>query len=249
MADRRMFSKVVVESDMFLDMPITARALYFHLGMQADDFGFINSPKKVQRMVGCSDDDMKLLIAKGFLIPFDSGVVLVRHWKQNNYIRPDRCKPTVCQSEADMISVGKAGQYELCQPVVNQLTTICQPNDIPSDNQLTVNCHPSIDKYSLVQSSIGDKASADASAKPTRHKYGRYENVLLSDEDMVKLKQEFPTDWEERIERLSEYIASKGAKYKNHLATIRVWARKDKNEEKPKDDEPPKTKWFFAGGD
>lgn len=92
-------------------------------------------------------------------------------------------------------------------------------------------------------------ASADASAKPTRHKYGRYENVLLSDEDMVKLKQEFPTDWEERIERLSEYIASKGAKYKNHLATIRAWARKDKNEEKPKDDEPPKTKWFFAGGD
>ena len=229
MADRRMFSKVVVESDMFLDMPITARALYFHLGMQADDFGFINSPKKVQRMVGCSDDDMKLLIAKGFLILFKTGVVLVRHWKQNNYIRPDRCKPTVCQSEADMISVGKAGQYELCQPVVNQLTTICQPNDIPSDNQLTVNCHPSIDKYSLVQSSIGDKASADASAKPTRHKYGRYENVLLSDEDMVKLKQEFPTDWEERIERLSEYIASKGAKYKNHLATIRVWARKDKN--------------------
>lgn len=71
------------------------------------------------------------------------------------------------------------------------------------------------------------KSSAGASAKPTRHKYGQYKNVLLSDEDMVKLKSEFPEDWERRIERLSEYIASKGAKYKNHLATIRAWARKE----------------------
>lgn len=71
------------------------------------------------------------------------------------------------------------------------------------------------------------KSSATASAKPTRHKYGQYQNVLLSDEDMEKLKSEFPEDWEQRIERLSEYIASKGAKYKNHLATIRAWARKE----------------------
>lgn len=74
------------------------------------------------------------------------------------------------------------------------------------------------------------ESSATASAKPLRHKYGQYQNVLLSDEDMEKLKSEFPEDWEQRIERLSEYIASKGAKYKNHLATIRAWARK---EEKP----------------
>ncbi len=72
------------------------------------------------------------------------------------------------------------------------------------------------------------KSSAKASAKPTRHKYGQYKNVLLSDEDMEKLKAEFPADWEQRIERLSEYIESKGAKYKNHLATIRSWARKEK---------------------
>ena len=70
--------------------------------------------------------------------------------------------------------------------------------------------------------------AARASAKPTRHKYGQYKNVLLSDEDMDKLKAEFPSDWEQRIERLSEYIESKGAKYKNHLATIRSWARKEK---------------------
>lgn len=71
------------------------------------------------------------------------------------------------------------------------------------------------------------KSFATASAKPTRHKYGQYQNVLLSDEDMAKLKSEFPEDWEQRIERLSEYIASKGTKYKNHLATIRAWARKE----------------------
>ena len=135
MADRRMFSKTVVESDTFLDMPITARALYFHLGMQADDDGFVIGPKKVQRMAGCSDDDLKLLIAKGFLIPFDTGVVLVRHWKQNNWIRVDRYKATVCQTEFAMVSTGNAGQYELGIPSDNQVSTSCQPVGIPSDNQ------------------------------------------------------------------------------------------------------------------
>lgn len=93
------------------------------------------------------------------------------------------------------------------------------------------------------------RASADAPAKPARHKYGQYENVLLSDEDMGKLKKEFPADWEQRIERLSEYIASKGAKYKNHLATIRAWARKDKPKEDEKQEDRPKVKWLRRGDD
>ncbi len=153
MADRRMFSKAVVESDVFLDMPITARALYFHLGMQADDDGFINSPKKVQRMAGCSDDDMKLLIAKRFLIPFETGVLLIRHWNQNNWIRPDRHKPTVCQSEIAMVTIDKAGQYELGTQPDNQLSTSCQP----TDNQVVGKRLHSIEEYkeySLVKTSI-----------------------------------------------------------------------------------------------
>ena len=94
MAERRMFAKSIIDSDAFLDMPLSSQALYFHLGMRADDDGFVNSPKKIQRITGSSDDDLKLLIAKNFVIPFDSGVVVIKHWKIHNYIPKDRYKET-----------------------------------------------------------------------------------------------------------------------------------------------------------
>ena len=95
MAERRMFAKTIIDSDAFLDMPTTTRLLYYDLSMRADDDGFINSPKKIQRMIGASDDDLKVLIAKKFIIPFESGVVVIKHWKIHNYIQKDRYKPTV----------------------------------------------------------------------------------------------------------------------------------------------------------
>lgn len=94
MAERRMFAKSIIDSDAFLDMPLSSQALYFHLGMRADDDGFVNNPKKIQRITGSSDDDLKLLIAKNFIIPFDSGVVVLKHWKIHNYIQKDRYKET-----------------------------------------------------------------------------------------------------------------------------------------------------------
>lgn len=99
MAERRMFAKTIIDSDAFLDMPLSAQALYFHLSMRADDDGFINNPKKIQRMIGASDDDGKLLILKRFIIQFESGVIVIKHWKIHNYIRTDRYKPTIYQEE------------------------------------------------------------------------------------------------------------------------------------------------------
>lgn len=99
MAERRMFAKTIIDSDAFLDMPLSAQALYFHLSMRADDDGFINNPKKIQRMVGASDDDCKLLILKRFIITFESGVIVIKHWKIHNYIQKDRYKPTIYQEE------------------------------------------------------------------------------------------------------------------------------------------------------
>lgn len=113
MAERRMFAKTIIDSDAFLDMPLSTQALYFHLSMRADDDGFINNPKKVQRMIGCSDDDLKLLIAKNFLIPFDNGVVVIKHWRIHNYIQKDRYKPTVYQDELGSLEVKKNGAYTL----------------------------------------------------------------------------------------------------------------------------------------
>ena len=92
MAERRMFAKTIIDSDAFLDMPLSAQALYFHLSMRADDDGFINNPKKIQRMIGASDDDCKLLIMKKFIINFESGVIVIKHWKIHNYIQRDRYK-------------------------------------------------------------------------------------------------------------------------------------------------------------
>ena len=96
MAQRRMFSKQVVRTDAFLEMPQTAQNLYFHLGMEADDDGFVN-PRMVMRTVGSGDDDIRLLIARGFVIPFENGVVVVTHWKENNYLQADRKKATMYQ--------------------------------------------------------------------------------------------------------------------------------------------------------
>lgn len=136
MAERRMFSRTVVETDAFMDMPLSAQALYFHLGLFADDDGFVNNPTTVQRMIGASKDDLRILISKGFLIVFESGVVVITHWSMSNAVRKDRYRSTVYQKEMAMLTQGSNGMYLLKSD--NQLTTNWQP----SDNQLTTNgCH------------------------------------------------------------------------------------------------------------
>lgn len=127
MPERRMFAKTIIDSDAFLDMPTSTQSLYFHLAMRADDDGFINNPKKIQRMIGCSDDDLKLLIAKRFIIPFENGIVVIKHWKIHNYIQKDRYKPTIYQEELKKLKVKNNGGYGLldteCIQDVSRLET------------------------------------------------------------------------------------------------------------------------------
>ncbi len=104
MASKRMFSVEIVETDRFLDLPASSQALYFHLGMNADDDGFVASPKKIMRSLSCSEDDMKLLYAKNFVIPFNSGIVVITDWKVNNSIKSDRYHPTIHQDEKSLLS-------------------------------------------------------------------------------------------------------------------------------------------------
>lgn len=113
MAERRMFAKTIIDSDAFLDMPLSSQSLYFHLSMRADDEGFINNPRKIQRMIGATEDDLKLLIAKSFIIPFESGIVVIKHWKIHNYIQSDRYKPTVYTEERSLLSVKDNKAYTL----------------------------------------------------------------------------------------------------------------------------------------
>lgn len=212
MAERRMMAKSVIDTDQFMDMPATAQNLYFHLLLRADDDGFLSNVKQVQRMTGNKDDDLKILFAKQYLIPFESGVVVIKHWKIHNYIQKDRYHPSRLP-EKEEVEVNNYGEWE--------------KKSVSSVSNMYPDCiqHVSIGKDRLGKDRLG-KDRKDI--KPSRHRYGEYKNVLLSDADFEKLKTEFPSDWEKRIERLSAYMASKGKSYKNHLATIRNWARMEK---------------------
>ncbi len=123
MAERRMFAKTIIDSDAFLDMPLSTQALYFHLSMRADDEGFINNPKKIQRMVGASDDDLKLLCAKNFIIPFETGIVVIKHWKIHNYIQKDRYKPTVYTEERERLKLKDNGAYSMDTDCIQDVST------------------------------------------------------------------------------------------------------------------------------
>ena len=113
MANKRMFAASVVETDKFLDLPVSTQALYFHLGMHGDDDGFVSSPKRVARTVGCGSDDLKLLITKGFVIPFDTGIIVIADWQINNTLRNDRYRETIYKQEKALLSLDESKRYQI----------------------------------------------------------------------------------------------------------------------------------------
>ena len=123
MAERRMFSKAIIDSDVFLDMPLSTQALYFHLAMRADDEGFVNNPKKIQKMIGASEDDVKILIMKRYILTFESGIIVIKHWKIHNYIQNDRFKPTNYVEEKALLTLDAKKSYVECIHNVSTLDT------------------------------------------------------------------------------------------------------------------------------
>lgn len=147
MAERRMFTQKIVDSDAFLDMPLSAQALYFHLNMRADDDGFVNNPRKIQRMIAASEDDLKLLMAKRFILVFENGVIVIKHWRMHNLLRKDRYIPTQYQKELKSLQIKENGAYT---DHGNQMATTCQPNG----NQMAT--QDSIGKVSIDKDSINN---------------------------------------------------------------------------------------------
>lgn len=220
MAERRMFAKKIVQSSRFLKMPVSSRELYFQMGMAADDDGVCEA-WNVMKVTDAREDDLRVLVSRGYVQILDDEdmIAYLTDWESNNSIRADRYHE----------GAYKNLKLQVLELLDNQMTTNCQP----SDNQMTTEV--SIGKSSLDKSRI-DKVSQGESKekptptpkpKPTRHCYGEFKNVRLSDEELEKLKDRLP-DWEKRINDLSYYIDSKGDKYKNHYSTILNWARKDK---------------------
>ncbi len=113
MAERRMFAKTIIDSDAFIDMPVTARLLYYDLSMRADDDGFVNSPKKIMKMIGASQEDLDILVNQKFIIGFDNGIVVIKHWRIHNYIRKDTYNSTPYHEEKDMLELDENKAYRL----------------------------------------------------------------------------------------------------------------------------------------
>ena len=227
-----MFAKTIIDSDAFLDMPLSTQALYFHLSMRADDDGFINNPKRIQRTIGCGDDDLKLLIAKKFIICFESGVIVIKHWKLHNYIRNDRYKPTNYIEEKQQLSLKPNKAYTLND---SDGMPVGIPDGTQRDTQVRLG-KDSIDKDSIElgedsievidvpDTDVGNTPPPEKKKKPAKHKYGEYQHVLLSDDDIAKLKAEYGEQLTDRaVVFLDEYIEMKGYKAKNHYLAIRKW--------------------------
>lgn len=230
MAERRMFSKTIIDSDMFLDMSLSTQALYFHLSMRADDEGFINNPKKIQRMIGASDDDMKVLIAKQFIIPFDSGIVVIKHWRIHNYIQKDRFKPTIYENEKSYITE-KNGIYDL-----NKISNVSEMYPTCIHFGYKLDTQDRLGKDSLEQDNIGkyieDVQQAEQSTtkqKEVKHKHGEYLHVLLTDKQYTSLIEKYgQTIIDGYIQKIDEWIQLKGkSPYKDFNLAIQNWLKKD----------------------
>ena len=212
-----MFSKTIIDSDTFLDMPLSAQALYFHLSMRADDDGFINNPKKIQRMIGASDDDCKLLIMKQLIIAFDSGVIVIKHWRLHNYIQKDRYKPTLYQNEKSTLELDESKVYTKCIQDVSKLDT----------------------QVRLGKVRLGKVKESEEKPHTQKKAYGEFKNVLLS-EDEYNLLIELFGNPEQLIKRLDEYKEQSGKRYNSDYMAIRKWvveAVKEDEAKKPPIDE------------
>ena len=222
MAERRMFAKTIVLSDAFLDMPLSARCLYFTLGMLADDDGFVNNPKSIMRQCGASQDDIKILLTKKFLLAFETGVIVIKHWKINNYLRNDRYKETKFVEEKKQLAIKENGSYSF---------------GIPSGI-------PSIGKVSIGKDSIEHVIVVD----PKNEEEQQLQQTVIEPEEEKPKRKKFvkPTIDEikqyciERKNKINaahffDYYESKGwivgkTSMKDWKAAIRTWERQDFNQ-------------------
>lgn len=154
MAERRMFAKSIIDTDAFLSMPLSAQALYFHLCMRADDDGFVSNPRKIQRMISCADDDMRLLIVKRYILAFDSGVIVIKHWRIHNYIRKDTYRETMYLEEKSTLFQKPDGAY-----TDHPLISPSRPRDEPVDGSST--------QDRIGKDRLGKDSKEDTSVLPT----------------------------------------------------------------------------------
>ena len=229
MAQKRMFDKTITNSDEFIDMPDSAQNLYFHLSMNADDDGFINNWKNIMRMTGHKEDDIKILIAKQYVIPFDSGVIVIRHWRINNYLRGDRYIETKYKAEKQ--------QLQLDENMVYQLATTGIPAGLPSGNPVK----NSIDKNSIDENSI-DKGSMRGETKGSPR--AKFIPPTLGDIQEYIASKKLNVDAEQFYDYFDTggWVDSKGNKVKNWKQKLLTWNKYNLTST----NQPKKQRYTFA---
>ena len=217
MANRRMFAKTIIDSDAFLDMPPSTQVLYFHLAMRADDDGFINNPKTIMRIVGAKDDDIKLLIAKRFIIPFESGVVVIKHWRIHNYIQKDRYTETKYIDEKNQLIINEKNAYSL-----KQISLL----DDENDNVYILDTQVRLGKDRL------ELGKDRLELERVKNKATRFIKPTIDEIKTFLNDQEYDTDTDRYADRFYNFYESKGwkvgkEKMKDWKAALRGWLSRD----------------------
>lgn len=217
MANKRMFSLSIVDSDAFLDLPLSTQALYFHLNMRADDDGFISNPKKISRIIGASEDDLKLLIMKRFVLVFEDGVIVIKHWRMHNTIQKDRYKKTNYIDDLKQLSIKENGAYTFvetgCIQNGNSLETKCIQS-VNTDIGLDIDLD--LDKdLKETTTDVVVKKKQKKFVKPTQQEIAEYVKSLGKSLDVA---------------RFYDYYEAKGwlvgkSPMKDWKATVRNWLR------------------------
>ena len=237
MAERRMFTKKITDSDPFTEMPLSAQALYFHLNMHADDDGFLNNPKKIQRSIGASEDDMKLLIAKRFILAFEKGVIVIKHWRMHNLLRKDRYTETQYIDEKETLLLKKDGSYTEKPPEL-PVATKWQPNGNQMATQYSIG-KDSIGEYRVVEvsedgnhnnsdlSTENDDISTESQFELQQGILGKGVVLLTPEQDEALLDKLGLHAYDHYVSKLADFIIEKNATVANHYATILKWAKED----------------------
>lgn len=231
MAERRCFSMKIVDSDAFLDMPLSTQSLYFHLGMRADDDGFVNSPKRIARLVGAGEDDLKLLIAKRFILAFENGVIVIKHWKMQNTLKNDRIKTPQYPELAALVYVKPNGAYSLnptfgCPSLLDSKRI---PNGIPREGKGIET--KGIELNGEEEEGTGNPAATSPTSKLEKMGGTLGQGVLmLTDEQVDDLLDKLSIDeYDLYCKKLSDYIIAHPEKtFKSHYQTILKWVTEDR---------------------
>ena len=222
MAERRMFSKQLIGSDSFMALTPGARCLWMYVSINADDDGFVGNLGTLTRGAGFSTDEISALEQGGFIINFGEGVAALTHWNMCNHIKSRWHKPTVYREQLSRLTVDSSGIYRLTDgTVTEEKSQEIRVIDNNTGEVSTIKCS----EAQLSEGESGAKKEPSEESSPTPRR-GRYANVSLTDAEAEALKKDIP-EWEEYVERLSEYMALTGKSYANHDAVIRSWHRRD----------------------